>query len=70
MRQLTFEKERYTVPQGKLTWEIDVFLSPIELTMAEIELERPDQQVKLPKWIGDDVTDDPSYRNSSLADGG
>jgi adenylate cyclase len=64
------EKDRYTVPQGKLTWEIDVFLSPIELTMAEIELESADQQVKLPKWIGKDVTDDPDYRNSSLADSG
>ena len=62
------EKDRYSVPQGRLTWEIDVFLSPIELTMAEIELESADQQVKLPKWIGRDVTDDPDYRNSSLAD--
>jgi CYTH domain-containing protein len=64
------EKDRYTVPQGKLTWEIDVFLSPIELTMAEVELENADQEVKLPKWIGEDVTDDPDYRNSSLADNG
>jgi CYTH domain-containing protein len=64
------EKDRYTVPQGKLTWEIDVFLSPIELTMAEVELESADEEVKLPKWIGEDVTDDPDYRNSSLADSG
>jgi adenylate cyclase len=64
------EKDRYTVPQGKLTWEIDVFLSPVDLTMAEIELESADQEVKLPKWIGKDVTDDPDYRNSSLADSG
>jgi adenylate cyclase len=64
------EKDRYTVPQGKLTWEIDVFLSPIELTMAEVELENADQEVKLPEWIGEDVTDDPDYRNSSLADNG
>jgi adenylate cyclase len=64
------EKDRYTVPQGKLTWEIDVFLSPVELTMAEVELESADEDVKLPKWIGEDVTDDPDYRNSSLADSG
>ena len=64
------EKDRYTVPQGKLTWEIDVFLSPVDLVMAEVELESADQEVKLPKWIGKDVTDDPDYRNSSLADGG
>lgn len=64
------EKERHTVPQGKLTWEVDVFVSPVELVMAEIELESADQEVKLPKWIGEDVTDNPDYRNSSLADSG
>ncbi len=63
------EKERHTVPHGKLTWEIDVFVHPPELVLAEIELERADQEFKLPKWIGEDVTDDPRYRNSALADG-
>ncbi len=63
------EKERYTVPQGKLVWEIDVFSKPSAgLVVAEIELEREDQAVKLPKWIGEEVTDDPRYRNSSLVD--
>jgi CYTH domain-containing protein len=38
--------------------------------LAEIELERVDEKVRLPKWIGEDVTDDPRYRNSSLADTG
>ena len=61
------EKNRYTVPHGKLTWEIDVFVHPLELVLAEIELESADEQFKLPKWIGKDVTDDPDYRNSSLA---
>jgi len=63
------EKERYTVPHGTLTWEIDVFVAPVALTMAEIELESVDDKVRLPKWIGQEVTDDPAYRNSSLADG-
>lgn len=62
------EKDRYTVPHGRLTWEIDVFVSPVELVMAEIELDSADQQVKLPKWIGEEVTSDPQYRNSALAD--
>ena len=64
------EKDRYTVPHGKLTWEIDVFIHPAELVLAEIELERADEDFKLPKWLGEDVTDDPRYRNSSLADNG
>jgi adenylate cyclase len=64
------EKDRYAVPLGKLTWEVDVFVSPIELVMAEVELESPDQEVRLPKWVGREVTDDPGYRNSSLADSG
>lgn len=62
------EKDRYTVPHGKLTWEVDVFRMPVELVMAEIELESTDQEVKLPKWIGEEVTSDPQYRNSTLAD--
>ncbi len=64
------EKQRYVVPQGKLNWEIDVFINrPDGLVLAEIELEREDQAVKLPKWIGEEVTADPKYRNSKLADG-
>ncbi len=64
------EKQRYVVPQGKLNWEIDVFTHrPDGLVLAEIELEREDQELKLPKWIGTEVTADPKYRNSKLVDG-
>ncbi|MBI4920924.1 MAG: CYTH domain-containing protein [Devosia nanyangense] len=63
------EKQRYEVPQGKLVWEIDVFIGrPDGLVLAEIELEHEDQMVALPAWIGAEVTDDPRYRNSSLVD--
>ncbi|MEO7223744.1 MAG: CYTH domain-containing protein [Devosia sp.] len=64
------EKDRYAVPHGKLTWEIDVFIHPPGLVLAEIELGHADEEVKLPKWIGKDVTDDTDYRNSSLAESG
>jgi adenylate cyclase len=64
------EKQRYVVPQGKLNWEIDVFTHRADgLVLAELELEHEDQKVKLPKWIGEEVTADPRYRNSKLADG-
>lgn len=61
------EKHRFEVPQGKLTWEIDVFSGRHEgLVIAEVELEREDQTLMLPAWLGEEVTDDPRYRNSSL----
>jgi adenylate cyclase len=61
------EKQRYTVPVGKLLWEVDAFLGRADnLVMAEIELEREDQAVKLPAWVGAEVSADPRYRNSSL----
>lgn len=61
------QKQRYTATQGKLIWEIDVFgLQHEGLVIAEIELEREDEIVKLPDWIGEEVTHDPRYRNSSL----
>lgn len=67
----SIEKVRHTVPQGKLTWEIDVFVGREDnLVLAEIELPTETEEVKLPAWIGKEVTDDPRYRNSSLADKG
>jgi adenylate cyclase len=65
------EKTRHCVPQGKLVWEIDVFVGRADnLVLAEIELPSEDEVVKLPGWVGEEVTNDPRYRNSSLADGG
>ena len=62
------EKQRYTLLQGKLVWEIDVFAGAHEgLILAEVELAEVDQPVRLPSWVGDEVTFDPSYRNSALA---
>jgi len=51
-----------------LKWEIDRFVGDKwnGLTIAEIELPRPDIELTLPKWITDDVTEDPQYLNSNL----
>jgi len=63
------EKIRYRLPWGDLCWEIDEFFgSNAGLIVAEIELDHPDRQIDLPDWIGADVSDDPRYRNSSLAE--
>jgi adenylate cyclase len=62
------EKVRYVVPWGDLVWEIDVFSGEnAGLTIAEIELRDQDQRIELLDWIGDEVTTQPQYNNSSLA---
>lgn len=62
------EKVRYLVPFAGLTWEIDEFLGAnAGLLLAEVELERVDQKVPIPPWIGAEVTGDPRYYNAWLA---
>lgn len=62
------EKVRYIVPVENLKYEVDVFFGENEgLVMAEVELESENQQVKLPYWIGTEVTGDRRYYNSYLA---
>ena len=61
------EKKRYVVKYGGLTWEIDEFAGENEgLIVAEVELTDENQHVKLPAWIGEEVTSDPRYFNSNL----
>lgn len=61
-------KTRHLVPYGGLTWEVDEFHSPHPgLVVAEVELVSPEQPVALPPWAGREVTGDPRYYNSSLA---
>jgi len=61
------EKERFIVSIGKLNWEIDIFEGDNEgLELAEVELENEDQVVEVPDWVGEEVTFDNRYFNSSL----
>jgi CYTH domain-containing protein len=67
------EKLRHMVPcpSCDLTWEIDEFTGRHQgLVLAEIELERPKQYVRLPKWIGREVSKNPKYSSRSLAEHG
>jgi adenylate cyclase len=65
------EKHRHELPAGNLIWEVDVFFGNLEgLVIAEIELKRLGQHFELPDWLGEEVTDDPRYYNSQLADFG
>ena len=61
------EKTRYIVPFAGYHWEIDEFSGDLEgLTVAEIELPSADTEFQLPSFIGDEVTGNPQYYNSSL----
>jgi adenylate cyclase len=62
------EKRRHIVPADDLKWEIDEFGGRhAGLILAEVELDSEARAVALPDWIGDEVTDDPRYRNEALA---
>jgi len=61
------EKVRYRVVYRGLTWEIDEFLGENRgLVIAEVELDREDQEFDRPPWVGEEVTLDPRYYNMNL----
>ena len=62
------EKTRYEFEFKGNVWEIDEFHGVNEgLVVAEIELTDEAQTFDAPDWIREEVTDDPRYFNSSLA---
>ncbi|MGF1939037.1 MAG: CYTH domain-containing protein [Nostoc sp. ChiQUE02] len=61
------EKVRYKIESGGLIWEIDEFDGVNKgLILAEVELSDENQQIELPTWIGEEVSDDFRYFNSNL----
>lgn len=61
------EKIRHRVCVAGATWEIDEFLGDnAGLVVAEIELDAIDQEFSRPAWLGQEVSADPRYFNSSL----
>ena len=62
------EKTRYLVPYRGHLFEVDVFHGANSgLVMAEIELSSADEAFEKPTWLGDEVSGDPRYHNSSLS---
>jgi adenylate cyclase len=62
------EKIRYRVPFGDLVWEVDEFQGFNQgLVVAEVELSSSDQVFALPNWVGQEVSEQDRYYNSSLA---
>jgi len=60
-------KTRFLVPYGEHLWELDIFEGDnAGLEIAEVELKNINEKVKLPDWIGQEVSDDPRYYNNYL----
>lgn len=66
------EKTRYEIPYHyenfSYTIELDIFHSPKQFVMAEVEF--PDIESAntflIPSWFGQEVTNDPVYHNSNM----
>ena len=62
------EKTRYVIDHAGMQWEVDEFHGANEgLIVAEVELDREDQTIDLPPWVGSEVTGDARYYNMNLA---
>ena len=62
------EKIRRVIPHEGSTWEVDEFLGEnAGLVVAEIELQSEAQAFVRPAWLGEEVTSDSRYFNSSLS---
>ena len=61
------EKTRSRIDVAGLIWEVDSFNGVnAGLVVAEVELEHEAQEIDPPRWIGEEVTDDPRYFNANL----
>ncbi|BBL71174.1 CYTH domain-containing protein [Methylogaea oryzae] len=66
--QPLIEKVRHYVPYQGHLWEIDEFAGDnAGLIVAEIELSHPDEHFARPDWLGQEVTMDVRYYNTSLS---
>jgi adenylate cyclase len=62
------EKTRFMERIGNVVWEVDVFEGKNKgLVIAEVELKNKNQKIDLPEWIGEEVSSDTRYYNSSLS---
>lgn len=67
-RKPLIEKARHLVSYRGHLWEIDEFEGDnAGLIVAEIELDHPDESFEKPDWLGEEVTHDIRYYNTSLS---
>ena len=63
-------KDRYHIPCGEYTIELDVFdgeLAPLVIAEVEFPSVEAAQDFVPPAWFDKDVTEDPAYSNSNLS---
>jgi adenylate cyclase len=61
-------KVRHIVVDHDLTWEIDVFEGTnAGLIIAEVELKKINQNIRLPDWVGHEMSGGARFSNSHLA---
>lgn len=61
------EKCRYLIDYKGHTFEVDIFEGENEgLIVAEVELQRPDEEFERPEWLGREVTGERRFYNSHL----
>lgn len=61
------EKKRHFIHAGENTFEVDEFFGENQgLVLAEIELADENEHFHKPSWLGEEVTGDKRYYNSSL----
>ena len=61
------EKVRHCVPHEGLMWEVDVFQGALSgMVFAEVELDDAAQHYVRPDWLGEEVTGDIRFRQSTL----
>jgi CYTH domain-containing protein len=69
---IVIRKTRYRLPvEGApdLVWELDVFHGENDgLIVAEVELPNADLAFPRPDWLGDEVSEDPAYKNACLSE--
>ncbi len=67
-RGAQIEKTRHQLDLPGGEWVVDEFLGRHRgLIIAEVELADPAIELELPAWLGEEVTGNPQYYNSSLA---
>ena len=64
----TLEKDRHYVEDEGTLWTIDVYDGVLKgVVIAEVELDRENQELKLPGWISMEVTGDPRYSKINMS---
>jgi adenylate cyclase len=66
-KQPIIKKKRYKISYEGAIWEVDVFEGENKgLILAEVELDSASQKIRIPEWIGKEVTGDRRFRNANL----